>query len=294
VPLTVSLFTTLLFQSTLHSQNGIVTALSGRDPLLLMNNKFNIGIIRAVARMIYVLAAKQFMVIRLPPQVAVEFQNDSWAIAYLLATMALRYSEVDLAAMQGEREIDGLDWSPELIAVLIGQFTNGTNASRYFSSVVLERIAHSQEALDCIIGSDLDEVANYVLLNRPKAGTDSQPVTRSSVFLTCFLLNVWRRMAAVKHPRHCNFFSSTVTPLAAVLEIKTEPDTSSCARIAQAMFLEMLALMASFDDLLLAVHNEEMMSTVVRLAASQDNVGKEARNALFTLSREAPSQFPSS
>jgi hypothetical protein len=288
VPLTISLFTTLLFQSTSHTQSSILAALSGRDPLSLLTNKLNVDVIRSASRMIYVLASKNFISIKLPSQLVLELQSDPWAVAYLLATISLQYP-IELCDVQSRHEIEGLDWSAEFVSLLLKQFTSGTIASRHFSSVILERLSHCEAAVDLIRREDLNDVANYVLFNRPKDAAESRPPARSSVLATGVLLNVWRRVVAVNAEEHAGLFASSITPLAAVIAIETDQE-QSYLRIAQGLFCEMLALMASFEDLLLAVHGEETISTIVGLAAGQDNTGKEARAALMALSRAAPSE----
>jgi hypothetical protein len=238
--------------------------------------------------MIYVLASKSLIIVPPISQFAVQFDADAQSVAYFLGAMSLSSPVLDAADLQTTGELDGLDFSSDLIKLLIDQFKSGTAASRHFSSIVLERIAHSPEGVDCIMGENLDRIGLYVTQNRPKDAEDARPIARSAVFLSAVFLNVWRRAAATNSAAHCALFAATVTPLAAVIATQTEEGEACYARIAQAMFLEVLGLMATFDDLLLALHNEEMMSTVVGLAVGQDVVGKEARTALFNLSRVDP------
>jgi hypothetical protein len=174
--------------------------------------------------------------------------------------------------------------------VLIAQFQSGTVASRYFSSIVLERLCHSESAVDCLLGEDLEQIGIYVWRNRAMDAEDARPGARSSLLLSSVLLHVWRRVAAVNHPQRSALFANTVTALAVVLDVHTTPDAQSYARIAQGMFLEILAIIASFDDLVLAVENDDLISTVVGLAAAEDSTGKEAQKALFALSRVDPRQ----
>jgi hypothetical protein len=283
-PLTIALAATVIAQNPVKCSASLVQMLPRHDLLPLFDNT-NMDFIRGLCRLVYVLSLNKLVEVPDVAKFALQFASDPWAVAYLLATDSLAFPIPHLDKISDDRKIDGLEISPEFVKFLIVQFEKGTTASRYFGSIILERIAHCETGIDLILKEDLFHVGQYISQNRPKDAKDARPAAMSALLAAVVLLKAWRRAVEVKHAGHRALFSATINPLAPVLALETAEGEQCFGRVAQAIFLEMLAMIATFDDLLLAVHNEDMMSTVVGLAVAQDAVGDGARKALFTMSR---------
>jgi hypothetical protein len=237
---------------------------------------------RAAARLVYVMCKQKVLAVPNLIELCLENAEDPWTSSFLLAAEALTFPIENLSGIQTEDFSGHYQDAGRLIPHLIMQFeqAHGTMASRYFSSIILERMSHCLPEVDIIAQRDFDNVVKCLFSQCPQSYTDNRTENTMAILLASVILNVWRRLAAIRAPNHSILFSQVLMPLFDVLGIKGERNPASNLSIVQSMFLEVLRHIASFEDLSGSVKSAQMLEILREFAVVEGELGVQAQQTL--------------
>jgi hypothetical protein len=237
---------------------------------------------RAAARLVYLIAKQRLIPV---PDVAlfcVAEADDQWTLSFLLATLALKFPLPKPIGAIGEETFSGHYPSPEkLIPLLFDQFERGgTSASRYYGSIMLERMSHCEPEIDVIAKRDCDGIIQCLMANCPRSETDQRPETALAVHLSSVVLRIWRKWRAVAEQNHLILFSQILMALLNILAIPNSAQKDSNLTAVQMMFVEMVGHIATFEDLRMSVRSEQMLEFLRGFAKGESALAAIARQSL--------------
>lgn len=284
-PITLSLFVNLFHADSEGCDIDFAKEFPDLDCLKLLKES-NTEMKRAVSRLLYVLCLKK--VIPIPDGLgeAICENDDKWTLAFLIATEALRYPITDFAMIQTAPCEEFIGGSEQLVKKLIAQFDKqiGTVASRYFSAMVLERMAHTPALVEHMLNCDTQNLMNYVSSYAPCSDTDNRPGTQIAICLSSVMLSLWRALKDDKdNTHHVILFSHVLMPLFEIIALPCA-DKPSNLLVMKAMFLEMFRHIVIHDDLKTSVSSEQIVSLLKDMAGGSGVIAGEAKAALELLS----------
>jgi hypothetical protein len=144
-------------------------------------------------------------------------------------------------------------------------------------------MSHCQPEVDLIAQRDFDNVVKCLFSQCPQSHTDRRPENTMAILLSSVILNVWRRLAAMRAPNHSILFSQVLMPLFDVIGLKGERNPDSNLTVVQIMFLEVLRHIASFEDLRGSVKSAQMLEILNEFAVMEGELGVQARATLALL-----------
>jgi hypothetical protein len=203
-----------------------------------------------------------------------------------MGVLSIKFSVRNLAGLQNDSFKGHYSEAEELVGLCVSQFgrDEGTTASRYFASNILERMAHNEPEIDYIAAQNLENVVQTLFLYCPQNQGDKRPETRVAILLASVLLNVWRRLAEKKVTDHGVLFSQVLMPLFDVMGVKSDGKAQTHLLIIQSMFIEMLRHIGSFDDLRPSIKSGQMHSILDEFANNPNpEIAKEATLTLQQL-----------
>jgi hypothetical protein len=243
---------------------------------------------RAVARLVYLMAKQKLIPVPSFSEFCLAYADDQWVLSFLLATLALKFPlPKNLSELRNDDFSGHYEGAQMIVPVLFTQFErgHGTAASRFYASIILERMAHSEPEIDSIAKRDFEHVVRCLLAHCPHDDEDKRPETAVAVHLSSVLLRIWRKWHTINEPNHAVLFSQVLMPLFDVVGIKNHTQNDSNLTTVQLIFLEILRHIAAFDDLVTSIKSEQMQDILREFASGNGTLAAEAQQTLDALNR---------
>jgi hypothetical protein len=242
---------------------------------------------RAVARLVYLIAKQKLIAVPDLADFCIADADDQWVLTFLLATVALNFPiPKPIGTIIGEAFSKHYSGAEKLIPLLMSQFERGgMAAARYYGSIILERMSHCEPEIDLIAQRDCDGIVHCLTVHCPQSETDQRPETAVAVHLSSVLLRIWRRWRVTSEPNHMILFSQVLIPLFDVVAIPNSGQKGSNLTALQLMFIEILGVIATFDDLAMSVRSEQMLEILRGFAKGERALAAAARESLDVLEK---------
>lgn len=255
-------------------------------------NSESIGLRRTCARLLYSLASNGNLL--MTPDVIPLLKlnlNDKWIVAYLLGIIAIQVGGCSNPNdILDNKSLDKKQYqnSKILIPILMDQFNDKstTIASKYFSSIIFEKISQFSEDSNSLIKYDFNNLIKCINMFEPSSSNDNKPDIIISINLMLTILNIWKNFNG-SQDEGTVFLSNVHMIIYEILSIKNTDFDNSKLSILQMICFKILETISSFGDVLrIMIKSQQMIDFLTEYSNGHTSFCERAKRTLEELQKE--------